>query len=186
MVLKTVGPTGFPEIEESYVVGAIVGAEPGSYTSVVDLYIHAFVIVICCVHWAYWLTRCIAAVLAEHGYETCLHVGELTFPASPESVESWQAMEVEAAGEQGRIIQWFVCKVVVCRRAEPGSHAIDEVCLRSKVDRVTGLHEIIRRITSFRVIEIDDPLFESVDEARNILGVGPTISGTLASDRDGS
>jgi len=82
LVLKTVGPIGFPEIEESYVVGAIVGAEPGSYTSVVDLYIHAFVIVICGVYWAYWFTRCISAVLAKHWYETCLHVREFTFPVA--------------------------------------------------------------------------------------------------------
>ena len=95
-------------------------------------------------------------------------------------------MEVEAAGEQGRVIDWLVIKIVECRRTEPRFHSIDKVCLRSAVDHITGLHEIIRRLTSSAIVEIDDSLFESVGEARNILGVGPKIPGTLASDRDRS
>lgn len=80
MIFQALWPLRLPEIEEPNMVRTSVGAESRSYTTVVDLDIHAFVIVVRGINWAYWLTRSASTMLAHHRDETSFNVRELSLP----------------------------------------------------------------------------------------------------------
>jgi hypothetical protein len=62
------------------VVRTTVGAVSSTYAAVVDLNIHALVVVICREHRADRLARSVSTLLAKNRNEASLHVWEITFP----------------------------------------------------------------------------------------------------------
>lgn len=82
VVAEGLGPNRFPVVEETNDVGATIRTVSCAYTTVVDLYVQAFVVVVGRKNWAYRLTWSVFAVLAHDRDEPRLNVGELAFPVA--------------------------------------------------------------------------------------------------------
>ena len=82
MVSHFFWPNWFPIIKKSNNIWTSISAISCPNTSIINLNIHAFIIVISCVYGAYRFTGSISTVLTRNWYESCLNIGKFTFPIS--------------------------------------------------------------------------------------------------------
>ena len=80
LITKVFRPYRFPIVERPCVIGAIVTAISSTDTSVVDLNVETFGVVVRSVHGTHWFTRGVFAVLAENWNEACFDVGPFSLP----------------------------------------------------------------------------------------------------------
>jgi hypothetical protein len=80
LVPQTFRPYRLPVVEEPDLVRAVIGAVAGTHTTVVDLNVHAFIVVVGREHRTYGLAGSVFTVLAHDGNEPGFDVGEFAFP----------------------------------------------------------------------------------------------------------